>query len=127
MSATAVEVDPGTQIRTLREPVAGDANMWAVGLATADVTVTVVAPATGSGKFILIERVDWSYTGGTPVGRLTVGYGSTVVFDIDIITAGPASVEVNRVIPLETAAIVKLFGGGSGLIGKLNVIARMIQ
>lgn len=127
MSATAVEVDAGEQVRNIREPVAGDAAMTVTGGSGAAATLTIAAPAAGSGRFILIERVDWSYTAAPTGGGLTISDGTLTFFNIDITAAGQGSVEVNRRITKETNAVVSLLAPGGSVVGKVNVIARLIQ
>jgi len=127
MSATAVEVPQGRQVRSIREPVAGDAAMVNVGAGGAASAITIVAPAASSGRFILIERVDWSYSAAPTGGRLTITDGTSTFFDIDITAAGPGFAEVYRRITKETNAIVTLAAPGGAVVGKLNVVARLIQ
>lgn len=127
MSATAVEVNPGEQMRDTHEPVKGDASMSGVGDAGVDLTLTIAAPATGSNKSILIERVDWSYDAAPTGGGLTVGTGSVVIFNIDITAAGSKSVEVGRLIGKETDAVITLRSDGGTAVGKLNVTARIVE
>ncbi len=127
MSAIAVEVDPGKQVRSIREPVKGDAAMVNVGAGGAASAITVAAPATGSGKSVLIERVDWSYSAAPTGGGLTVTDGTLTFFSIDITAGGQGSAEINRRITLETNAVVTLLAPGGAVVGKLNVIARLIQ
>lgn len=89
--------------------------------------------------FWVVDWIVWSYTGGTPAGRLTVTFGSTVVLDIDITNAGPGELRFSKDGPLYhvaansiggnrevrgEAVTVKLFSGGSGITGKVMFRAR---
>lgn len=89
--------------------------------------------------FWVLDWIVWSYSGGTPAGRLTATWGSTVLLDIDITNAGPGELrfgahaplyhtvqgtnKVNYVVRGE-ALVVRLYAGGSGVTGKVSFRAR---
>lgn len=84
----------------------------------------VVTYAAVSGSKNSIEGVSWSYSGGTPTGSLTIEDGSgNVIFSEDITVAGPGFFNFSTLTgTVNTAMIITLAAGGSGVVGKLNVL-----
>lgn len=89
--------------------------------------------------FWALDWICWSYTGGTPAGRLTAKWGTTVLLDIDITNAGPGELRFGAHAPLYhvttnakgqnyivrgEALEVRLYSGGSGITGKVSFRCR---
>ena len=77
----------------------------------------------------VISGVAWSYSGGTPTGRLTIGDGySSTYFDIDIVSSGPGFIPFEP--PLaggpSSNLILTLYAGGGSTIGKINAMSHWI-
>ena len=68
-----------------------------------------------------IRQLFWSYSGGVPVGRLTITDAGSTVLVFDITAAGPAPMPINMKFGSGTAVVVTLLAGGSGITGKLTV------
>ena len=101
-----------------------------------NVNVALNFPALGGGldpldgRSYILGGVAWSYNGAPVAGRLTIENGAgDIVFDIDIIAAGPNSILFEPKVrgSLNTALIITLFAGGAGVIGKLNAIGLHTQ
>jgi len=91
---------------------------------------TVNYPAGGSGVSHLITGVVLSYSGGSVTGgNVQVKDGTNVVFNLDIVAAGAEKISFNP--PLKgspnTALSVVLADGGSGILGKVNVIGHYTE
>jgi hypothetical protein len=90
----------------------------------ADASVTVPASA----GYVVVRSFAWSYSGGTPTGRLLIESPQGVTcFDIDITAQGPGicTPEFSTFEPGKIL-VVTLKDGGSGIIGKLTVFAYAI-
>lgn len=75
------------------------------------------------GKQHNISSVVWSYSGSPTGGNLKIEDGSgTTVFSVDITSAGPGFIPFGPAIrgSTNTAMIVTLAAGGSGVSGKIN-------
>ncbi len=90
----------------------------------ADAVVTYTAVPNGRHS---IEGVSWSYS-GTPTGTLMVEDGSgNVIFSEDITVAGPGFFNFGNLVgSINTDMIITLVAGGSGVVGKLNVLGHKI-
>lgn len=87
--------------------------------ANAAATKTVAAVA---GKRHVIHQIAWSYDATPTGGNLKIENGSgTTLFSFDIITGGPGVINFNpKKCSVNTAMIVTLAAGGSGVTGKVN-------
>lgn len=103
-------------------------------MATADVnapasnTAAVVTYAAGgTGVQHIISGLAWSYSGAPTGGNLKIEDGSgKVVFSIDITSAGAGFIPFPTLMKqgsANTALIITLAAGGSGVTGKLSVLA----
>ena len=87
----------------------------------------IVSYSASSGVMQVIGGVGWSYSGtGTMAGQLTIQDESeNIVFQIDITDTGPGFIPFNP--PITTGSghgiTVTLAGGGSSIIGKVNVLS----
>lgn len=86
--------------------------------------------AAGSGVSNVIGGIAWSYSAAPTSGNLKVEDGSgTTVFSIDITVSGPGFIPFAR--PLKgtanTALIVTLAAGGTGVSGKVSVLSRWTE
>lgn len=77
----------------------------------------------------LCDYAIWSYSATPTGGRLTVEDGSgNIVQDVDITAAGPGFLPVFfRGVAINTALIVTLYDGGSGIVGKLTVLGHRME
>lgn len=91
--------------------------------ASANTAVTLTLAA-ATGKRHAISRIVATYSGAPTGGRLSIeSPSSTVVFDTDLAGTGLQQIEFNPplVFAENTAVLVKLAAGGSGVVGKVNV------
>ena len=91
---------------------------------SANANVVISSPAGGYGLVDAIYGIYWSYSGGTPTGRITISDSGTSVFDIDITSAGPGfmAFPIPPKAQRKGAYAVTLYAGGAGVIGKLNLL-----
>jgi hypothetical protein len=81
--------------------------------------------AAGAGQVNVISGVAWSYSAAPTGGRLKIEDGSgNIVFDIDITAAGPGFIPFRppKKGTANTALILTLYAGGSGVQGKVNAL-----
>ncbi len=69
----------------------------------------------------VIHKIVWSYNGDPTGGRITITDGGVTVFDINITKGGPGSLHMSTPFAVNSAVVVTLAAGGSGVTGKLNV------
>lgn len=104
--------------------VAGD-------FATATNASAVVTYAADEYSYHSIEGVAWSYSGAPGAGaRIQIEDGSgTVIFSEDITASGPGlfSFEEGLRGSRNTAFIVTLTAGGTGVVGKVNVVGHKVE
>ena len=118
----------GTALPTLEQSrAAAAANVHAPASNTAAVVTYAAAGASVSN---VIGGVAWSYNAAPTAGNLKVEDGSgTTVFTIDITAAGPGFMLFMR--PMKgtanTALIVTLAAGGSGVSGKVSVLSKWTE
>ena len=106
--ATAVYLAPGFDTtKTVHEPASN--------------TAAVVTLAASPDFKHAIRQLFWSYSGGAPVGRLTITDGGVTVLVFDITAAGPAPMAINMMFETNSAVVVTLLAGGAGVTGKLTV------
>lgn len=103
----------------------GGVPAWVSNTSTANADVTCVKAADTANCWC-IDEIAYSYSGGTVTGRLTIVIGSTTYLDIDIVATGPGQIYFPKglfdgAVTKNVAATVKLYAGGSGVVGKLNV------
>jgi hypothetical protein len=111
---------PGSQ-------AAAAANVHAPAANTAAV---VTYSAAGTGLSHSLSGVAWSYSGDPTGGNLKIEDGSgTTVFSVDVTSKGPGFFLFPE--PLRgaanTALIVTLAAGGSGVSGKVNVLGKRTE
>jgi hypothetical protein len=94
--------------------------------APASNTAAVVTYAAVSDRRHAVSGVAWSYSAAPTGGNLKIEDGSgTTVFSLDITAAGPGAFYFSpspKVGSLNTALILTLAAGGSGVSGKLSVL-----
>jgi hypothetical protein len=121
-------ISGGTSLPTTRQSrAAASTNVHAPASNTAAV---VTYSAGGSGVAHVISGVAWSYGGAPTSGNLKIEDGSgTTVFSVDVTAAGPGFIPFNP--PLKgtanTAMIVTLAAGGSGVSGKVSVLGKWTE
>jgi hypothetical protein len=87
-------------------------------------TAAVVTYAASAGAGHCVGQVSWSYNGDPTAGNLKIEDGSgNVIFSIDITAGGPGSIAFTppKKGTINTALIVTLAAGGSGISGKVSV------
>lgn len=125
---TVQGIASGTALPTLEQSrAASTADVHAPASATAAV---VTYAAAGAGVSHVIGGVAWSYNATPTAGNLKVEDGSgTTVFTVDITAAGPGFFLFPR--PKKgtanTAMIVTLAAGGSGVSGKVSVTSHWTE
>jgi hypothetical protein len=88
-------------------------------------TAAVVTYAAVSDRCHSITGLAWSYDGAPTGGSLKVEDGSgTTVFKIDVTAAGPGVIYFNppKMGTKNTAMIITLAAGGSGVTGKVSIL-----
>lgn len=88
-----------------------------VSTANAAVTRTYTAP--GVGKYNFVGSIQASYS-GTGTGLLTITEGATVVYRATV-TNTNTTFKINTLFAENTAVVVTLAAGGSGVTGNLNI------
>lgn len=85
--------------------------------------------AAGSGVSHVIGGLVFSYSGTPTGGSLTITDGGTTVFSVDITASGPGPIVFPR--PMKFAAnsavVVTLAAGGSGVVGKLQTSSKWTE
>lgn len=109
-------------VATIADAVAGSTgNTHAPASNTAAV---VTKAAAGAGVSNVIDGIAWSYDAAPTNGGLTITDGGSTVFQVAVTAAGPGFFLFPR--PLKSAAnsalVVTLAAGGSGVTGKVNVL-----
>ena len=112
--------------------IIGDVDEAPVAAASGDVhepaanTAAVVTYAASSGLKHVITGIAWSYTGGIPSGSLKVeDVSGTTVFVMGITEEGAGIItfpKPKKAAAANTAMIVTLAAGGSGVTGKVSVL-----
>lgn len=93
-------------------------------------TAAIVTYAAISGQYHSLEQITCGYSATPTGGNLKIEDGSgTVVFSCDISAAGPTVFSFPRGIrgSANTALIITLAAGGSGITGKVNVQGKRTQ
>lgn len=67
----------------------------------------------------LVHRVIWSYDTDPTGGKLTITDGGTVIGEWDITRSGPGSLHFSTPFAKNSAVVITLAAGGSGVQGKL--------
>ena len=96
--------------------------------APASNTAAVLTYAAVSDRRHVLDGIQWSYSAAPTGGNLKVEDGSgTTVFSIDVTAAGPGFVPFAPGLAGRgnTAMIVTLAAGGSGVSGKVNASHRL--
>lgn len=125
---TVQGISGGTALPTLEQSrAAASTNVHAPASNTAAI---VTYTAAGSGVSNVIGGIAWSYNATPTSGNLKIEDGSgTTVFSIDITVSGPGFIPFAR--PLKgtanTALIVTLAAGGSGVTGKVSVLSKWTE
>jgi hypothetical protein len=102
-------------------PVAGSASD--VNAPSSNTAAVVTYAAAGANVAHCVGQITWSYNGAPTGGNLKVEDGSgNVIFSMDITAAGPgqATFSPPKKGTANTAMIVTLAAGGSGVSGKLS-------
>lgn len=96
-------------------------------LPASNTAAVVTKTAAGAGLFNACAGVYWSYSGNPTGGKLTLeDVSGTTVLEVDITAGGPGFLPFSppiRNAAANTALIVTLAAGGSGITGKLAVNA----
>lgn len=97
---------------------------------SSNTAAVITYAAGGAGVSHTISAIAWSYSAAPTAGNLKIEDGSgTTVFSVDVTAAGPGFIPFAR--PLKgtanTAMIVTLAAGGSGVSGKANVIGKATE
>jgi len=118
---------PAPTLHTLPTAVIADAVSASTGNTHAPASNTaavVTKAAAGAGVCNVIDGIAWSYDAAPTNGGLTITDGGSTVFQVAVTAAGPGFFLFPR--PLKSAAnsamVVTLAAGGSGVTGKINVL-----
>jgi hypothetical protein len=106
------------------KPQQVEASTGDVHAPASNTAAVVTYAATSAGRHAL-TAIAWSYSAAPTGGNLKIEDGSgTVIFSMDITAAGANSIDfpLPKCGRLNTAMIVTLAAGGSGITGKVNVI-----
>jgi hypothetical protein len=128
--AVVVIFDPSdTQVDAALPPVAAvidSSGDVAVPSANAAATVTYNAIV---GLSHVLSGVAWSYSGSPTGGNLQITDGGTVVFELDITSAGPGFVPFSppKRFAVDSQVVITLAAGGSGVSGKVNALGHWEQ
>lgn len=88
-------------------------------------TAAVVTYAATAGAAHVVSGIGWSYSGSPTAGNLKIEDGSgNTVFSLDITAGGPGFLpfDPHKRGTVNTAMIVTLAAGGSGVSGKVSVL-----
>lgn len=101
-----------------------------VHVPSSNTAAVITYAAAGAGISHVISGIAWSYSGAPTAGNLKVEDGSgTTVFSVDITAAGPGFIPFST--PLKgtanTAMIITLAAGGSGVSGKVNALGKWTE
>lgn len=101
-----------------------------VHVPSSNTAAVITYAAAGAGVSHVISGIAWSYSAAPTAGNLKVEDGSgTTVFSIDITAAGPGFIPFAA--PLKgtanTAMIITLAAGGSGVSGKVNSLGKWTE
>jgi hypothetical protein len=103
---------------------------YAVAAAANYVTATHAAAtityAAAVGQRHSVEGVAFSYSGTTPVGNLTVTDGGVTVFSMDVTGDNTLFVPLKLMSAVNSALVFTLSDGGSGVVGKVNVVGKSL-
>lgn len=102
----------------------------AANYATAtNAAATLTYAAAGSGVSHVIGGIVFSYSGTPTGGSLTITDGGVTVFSVDITASGPGPIVFPR--PMKFAAnsavVVTLAAGGSGIVGKVQTSSKWTE
>ena len=107
-------------------PIVLASKLDAAANAEAEVLVSGVA-----GDSHVLVGIEYSYAGGTPVGKLTITDGSTIIKEWDVTGEGHWSIDFSTIgsvrgIPMTVGADLKVELGAAGAdaVGKLSVTYR---
>lgn len=101
-----------------------------VHVPSSNTAAVITYAAGGAGVSHVISGIAWSYSAAPTAGNLKVEDGSgTTVFSVDITAAGPGFIPFAA--PLKgtanTAMILTLAAGGSGVSGKVNALGKWTE
>jgi hypothetical protein len=91
-------------------------------------TAAVLTYSAVSDRRHVLDSVQWSYSGSPTSGNLKVEDGAgTTVYSVDVTAAGPGFFNFEPALAgrANTAMIVTLAAGGSGVSGKVNAGHRL--
>lgn len=125
--ATHAVTQSGTWATVATSRAAAATNVHAPAANTAAI---ITYTAAGAGIAHAVSGIAWSYSAAPTGGNLKVEDGSGVtVFSADITAAGPGFIPFQA--PLKgstnTAMIITLAAGGSGVTGKVNVLGKWTE
>lgn len=93
---------------------------WTTDTINATNADAVLTWAARTGAAHSVDVVRWSYSAAPTGGRLTIKDGATIIEDVDITAAGPGFLPYSRTGHTNNAFEVRLYAGGSGVVGKLS-------
>lgn len=114
----------------------GDAGGSSIASAAADVhapasnTAAVVTyAAAGVGVAHVLSGIAWSYSGTPTAGNLKVEDGAATVLSLDITSAGPGFIPFDppKKGAANSALVITLAAGGSGVSGKVSVLSHWTE
>ena len=97
----------------------------ASGIGFADAVVEYAAA--GATLHHVVEGISWSYDGVPTNGSLRIEDGITLVFEVDVVAAGPGYVPVRKRGSANTALTITLAGGGGAVGCRLNIIGHRLD
>lgn len=111
-------------LQVARNFESGQKHATATAGANTNAVLTIAAEAD---EIHVLDMLWFSYTDGTagasPVGRITISIGGTVVFDHDITSSGPGPLRLHGMNggKANEEVVVTLYAGGADVVGKLSV------
>ena len=87
--------------------------------ANAAAVITVTDPRS-------VDWIVWSYDDAPTDGKLTMAFGETTIFEVDITAGGPGELLLDPIVGMtDTGTLtITLAAGGAGVTGKLNAMVR---
>jgi hypothetical protein len=100
-----------------------------VHIPSSNTAAVVTYAAAGSGVSHVLGGISWSYNATPTGGNIKIEDGATTVLSLDITSAGPGYIPFARAKKgtANTALVVTLAAGGSGVSGKLSILSHWTE
>lgn len=96
-------------------------------VAATHAAAVITLAALGPGNSHLVDGLLVSYSAAPTGGGITVADGSNTILQADIIAAGPTVIPFRKQGTPNTAMTITLADGGSGIVGKVNLLGHRLQ